>query len=54
MEVDGIEIRQDTATKPKRTPMTKDYKPASTAEHRGIENCFQAKIPCMQVLDCMI
>ncbi|CAC5407827.1 unnamed protein product [Mytilus coruscus] len=37
MEVDEIEVRRDTSTKLKRTPMTKNYKPASTIEHRGIE-----------------
>ncbi|CAC5420151.1 unnamed protein product [Mytilus coruscus] len=37
MEIDEIEIRRDTSTKQKRTPMTKNYKPASTIEHRGIE-----------------
>ncbi|XP_076095702.1 uncharacterized protein LOC143066777 [Mytilus galloprovincialis] len=37
MEIDEMEIRRDTSTKLKRTPMTKNYKPASTMEHRSIE-----------------
>ncbi|VDI69383.1 Hypothetical predicted protein [Mytilus galloprovincialis] len=37
MEIDEIEIRRDTSTKLKRTPMTKKYKPTNTIEHRSIE-----------------
>ncbi|CAC5403785.1 unnamed protein product [Mytilus coruscus] len=37
MEVDEIEIRRDTSTILKTTPMTKNYKPASNIEHSGIE-----------------
>ncbi|CAG2217390.1 unnamed protein product [Mytilus edulis] len=37
MEIDEIDIGRDTSTKLKRTPMTKNYKPASTIEHCGIE-----------------
>ncbi|CAC5368800.1 unnamed protein product [Mytilus coruscus] len=37
MEADEIDIRRATSTELKTTPMSKNYKPASNIEHRGIE-----------------